>query len=155
MAACNFKADTVQKNQLEQRSVSIWNQGCQMVYFHTKLSNFGVFRKAMELNFLCPFVLFSIHLLCHGCVLYCPHFGILYQEKSGNPVWNENCAKKNCERIFTEKLFQFKEQMNIEWNVLSFFVMRYFICDPRTDVLILKIFSPKNSQNLSFLLPSR
>jgi hypothetical protein len=38
---------------------------------------------------LCQFGIFRVH-------LYYPHFGILYQEKSGNPVCSSNgpCAAK-------------------------------------------------------------
>jgi uncharacterized membrane protein len=47
---------------------------------------------------LWPFTLLRgnlVHILC-GLLLYYPHFGILYQEKSGNPA-----AKMTC-KFFTE-----------------------------------------------------
>jgi hypothetical protein len=71
------------------------NQGCQMVYLHAKNSNLGIFCKAFEWKML----VYSIsiwYLYGYFCnVLYVfwghlvyifPLFGMLYQEKSGNPA---------------------------------------------------------------------
>jgi hypothetical protein len=60
-----------------------------MVYFQTKPSNFGILWKALEFNFFIYFmtVWYSMWLfaLSSSHLLYFPHFGMLYQAKSGNP----------------------------------------------------------------------
>jgi hypothetical protein len=72
-------------------------QGCQMVYFQTKDRNLGKFWRVLQWKMLVHFIDFG---LFYGHLIYCtyiryilwqcvwyifPHFGILYQEKSGNP----------------------------------------------------------------------
>jgi hypothetical protein len=67
-----------------------------MVYFHTKNPRLGVFRKALERTTLVYFVAVWNILQPIGCVScpldifwyfgkFSPRFGMLYQEKSGNP----------------------------------------------------------------------
>jgi hypothetical protein len=74
------------------------DQGCQMVYFQTKTTNFGKFWRA--LHSLENVVLFYVHLEYFADIWYIlmtiwyilcslgaffPGFGIMHQEKSGNP----------------------------------------------------------------------
>jgi hypothetical protein len=67
-----------------------------MVYFQTQKSQFGHILEGLTMedagNFLDiwsilrPFDIFYGHLVCFLVIWYIfPHFGILYQEKSGNP----------------------------------------------------------------------
>jgi hypothetical protein len=71
-------------------------QGCQMVYFQTKNSNFGKFWRALDWkvlvyfmtiwNILRAFGIFhdhSVHLMFIWYIF--SSFGIMYPEKSGNP----------------------------------------------------------------------
>jgi hypothetical protein len=71
-------------------------QGCQMVYFQTKVPIFGTFWNLLQwkmlvyvmaiwsiLQFLVYFVAISDNLWGVGVFF---HFGNLYREKSGNPV---------------------------------------------------------------------
>jgi hypothetical protein len=77
---------------------SSWVQGCQMVYFHTKNRHLGIFSWSLEWkilicimviwNILRPFSIFYVHLVYFIVNWYMlSRFGILYQEKSGNPAW--------------------------------------------------------------------
>jgi hypothetical protein len=67
----------------------IREQGCQMVYFHTKNPNLGMYiledfgMENVGIHILQPFGIVCGHLV------YFSRFGMFYQEKSGNPV-NEN-----------------------------------------------------------------
>jgi hypothetical protein len=65
-------------------------QCCQKVYFQTKNPNLGKFWKVLQgkmLVFLCPFSLFYGHLVHLVVIWYIfARFGMLYREKSGNPV---------------------------------------------------------------------
>jgi hypothetical protein len=65
-----------------------------MVYFQTKNANLGKFRLAIKYvgkfmdvsSILLPFGIFCGHLVYFVVILvYFSHFGMLYQEKSGNP----------------------------------------------------------------------
>jgi hypothetical protein len=60
------------------------NQGCQIVFIHTKNPNLGIFWRAMEWRMLVYFKDIICTYYPHFSILF-PHFGILYQEKSGNP----------------------------------------------------------------------
>jgi hypothetical protein len=73
-----------------------FHQGCQMGYFQTKNPNLGNFWNVsswkMLVNviaiwsILLPFCIFYDHLIYFVVILvYFPPFGMLYQEKSGNP----------------------------------------------------------------------
>jgi hypothetical protein len=74
------------------------NQGCQMVCFQTK-TNLGKFLRALDgkmliyfmdiWNILRTFGKFYDHLV--HFVLIFSGFGILYQQKSGNPAANHMC----------------------------------------------------------------
>jgi hypothetical protein len=73
-------------------------QGCQLVYFRTKNSNLGKIWWTLTWNMLVYFITIwnilrpsGIHILWpYGKLpvlwFIFPHFGILYQEKSGNPA---------------------------------------------------------------------
>jgi hypothetical protein len=74
-------------------------RGCQMVYIYTKNSNLGIFSRVLEwkilLHFyrnlehryiLLPFGIFYAHLVSLWTCGIFFLFGILYQEKSGNPA---------------------------------------------------------------------
>jgi hypothetical protein len=72
-------------------------QGCQMVYFQTKNPNLVKFGRVCNVRcwyILLPFGKFSIHLLYFVAIwdllrpfgIFFPRFGMLYREKSGNPV---------------------------------------------------------------------
>jgi hypothetical protein len=75
------------------RATFAWPQGCQMVCFQTKRPNLGrVLQWKMWVYFMdtwsisWSFAIFYGHLVQFLVVWYIlPHFGILYQEKSGNP----------------------------------------------------------------------
>jgi hypothetical protein len=61
-----------------------------MVYFHTNNTNLGIFWKAFELKMSVHFTVTLYILLQFGnfvviCYIF-PQFGLLYQEKSGNPA---------------------------------------------------------------------
>jgi hypothetical protein len=77
------------------------NQGCQMGYFLSKSSNLGKFWRALILNILVYFMaIWNMYMYSgHLVLIYVwpfvdwvvfwykfPSFGILYHEKSGNPV---------------------------------------------------------------------
>jgi hypothetical protein len=73
------------------------SQGCQMVCFQTQNPNLGKFWRALDwnmfmyfiavLNILWRFGIFYDHLVHFVFILYIfSGFGIMYQEKSGNPV---------------------------------------------------------------------
>jgi hypothetical protein len=77
-----------------------WHQGCQMVCFLTKNTNLGNFWKVLlwkiSANFMTiwsilrPLEKFFGHLVYIVVIWYIfPRFGILDQEKSGNPAWHE------------------------------------------------------------------
>jgi hypothetical protein len=60
-----------------------------MEYFQTKNPNLGKFWRVLQWNMLAYFmdiwsILRSIGIFC-GNLVYFSHFGMLYQEKSGNP----------------------------------------------------------------------
>jgi hypothetical protein len=70
-------------------------QGCQMVRFQTKNPNMGKFWGVLQWKILVyfmtiwsilrPLEMFYGHLLYFVVIYISPRFGILYQEKSGNP----------------------------------------------------------------------
>jgi hypothetical protein len=64
-------------------------QGCQMVYFETKNPNFGKFWRASKWKILVYVFYghFKIHREFH---IVSPRFGILYQEKYGNPGYHRH-----------------------------------------------------------------
>jgi hypothetical protein len=75
------------------------NQGCQMAYFQTKCTNLGTFWKDLQwmmvvyfmaiLSILWPFGIFCGHLVYFMVIWNIfSQFGMLYQEKSGNPAQN-------------------------------------------------------------------
>jgi hypothetical protein len=57
-------------------------QGCQMKYFNTKNAILGIFWRALEWKMLIYFMAIGRF---NGHLVHFPHFGILYQEKYGNP----------------------------------------------------------------------
>jgi hypothetical protein len=72
-------------------------QGCQMVGFLAKKSKFGYILEGLAMEDVGIFYGHLVHftVLCYilwvfgivcGNLVYFPHFGILYQEKSGSPV---------------------------------------------------------------------
>jgi hypothetical protein len=79
------------------------NQGCQTAYFQTKNPNLGKFWRVLRsemllyftaiLSILRPFCIFHGPLVYLKVICYLfPRFGMLYQEKSGNP---ESNARRN------------------------------------------------------------
>jgi hypothetical protein len=70
-------------------------QGCQMVYFQTKKPYLGNFWRVLQWKMLWTFGLFYSYLVYFVAIRYIignlvyisSRFGILYQEKSGNPPW--------------------------------------------------------------------
>jgi preprotein translocase subunit SecY len=79
--------------------LSCLKQGCQMVYFETNYRSLGTFWRVLQWKMLVYFMdIWSILRPLHkfyGHLLYFvamwsffPRFGILYQEKSGNPGQN-------------------------------------------------------------------
>jgi hypothetical protein len=75
---------------------SLVSQGCQMVCFQIKNPNLGKFWRVLQWKILAYFMtiwpslrslkIFYGHLVYFVVIWYIfPHFGILYQEKSGNP----------------------------------------------------------------------
>jgi hypothetical protein len=90
--------------------LQIWQQGCQMVCFQTKnpslekfledlaMENLGLFYDRLVYftaigNILWPFGIFCGHLVISPCL------GILYQEKSGNPVWQSKNAVQHLRKF--------------------------------------------------------
>jgi hypothetical protein len=80
---------------------SFLTQGCQMVYFHTKNPNLGIFRRALDWNFLMyvmaiwnilrTFGIFYDHLVHFVFIWYISSgSGVTHQEKSGNPALTIN-----------------------------------------------------------------
>jgi hypothetical protein len=76
-----------------------WDQGCQMVCFQTKNQKLGTFWRVLQWkimvyfmviwSILRPFDIFYGHLVYLVVIGYSfPRFGILHQEKSGNPDWD-------------------------------------------------------------------
>jgi hypothetical protein len=72
--------------------VGTWMQGCQMAYFHIKNTNLDLHWRALEWKML-------VHFVVVWCIFF--RFGMLYQEKSGNPAndvlvifWREKVAGK-------------------------------------------------------------
>jgi hypothetical protein len=64
-------------------------QGCQMVYFQTKNPHLGKFWRVLQWKMLVYFVairpiFLPLGIFC-GLLVYISRFGLLYQEKSGNP----------------------------------------------------------------------
>jgi hypothetical protein len=72
------------------RPKMILEQGCQMVCFQTKNPNLGKFLRAIEWKLLVYFMVIWLIIWPFGNVVVIwyifPRFGILCQEKSGNPV---------------------------------------------------------------------
>jgi hypothetical protein len=75
-------------------SSALWYQGCQMICFQTKNINLGKFWRTLEWKMLKYFMairtvgVFYDHLVhFYVNLVYFSGFGIMYQEKSGNPVW--------------------------------------------------------------------
>jgi hypothetical protein len=77
--------------------MALVRQGCQMVYFQTKNPNLGKFWRAMLCKIFVYFMdiwhilrsigVFYDHLVHFVVIWYIyPHFGMLCQEQSGNPV---------------------------------------------------------------------
>jgi hypothetical protein len=62
------------------------DQGCQMVYLHTKNSNLRKFWKALKWKTLDHLVYFTVFGIFYRHLVYFPHFGMLYHENSGNPA---------------------------------------------------------------------
>jgi hypothetical protein len=73
-----------------------WKQGCQMAHFQTQNPNLGTFWRVLQWKMLVHFMTISSILrpfgtfcgrLLHFVVIWYifPRFGLLYQEKSGNP----------------------------------------------------------------------
>jgi hypothetical protein len=83
-------------------STTLPERGCQMVCFKTKNPNLGKFWRALQWKMLVYFndTWSILHMLfCYilwtfgvvrGILVYFSRFGILYQEKSGNPVPEAN-----------------------------------------------------------------
>jgi hypothetical protein len=78
-----------------------------MVYFQTKNRNLGKFLRVLQWkmmvylidigSILRPFYTFYDHLVYFVGMWYIfPRFGILYQEKSGNPVDEEEKRRGSC-----------------------------------------------------------
>jgi hypothetical protein len=74
-----------------------FEQGCQMVYFQTKNPKFGYILEDLAMEDVCAFygrlVYFTAILyilwpfgIFYGYLVYLFRFGMLCQEKSGNPV---------------------------------------------------------------------
>jgi hypothetical protein len=91
-SACHYKY----WRGLWHKSVSVLVQGCQMAYFQTKTLDLGKFWLVLQWKyFIWPFGLFYSYfvyfvaiwyIVCMCYFVYFPRFGMLYQEKSGNPV---------------------------------------------------------------------
>jgi hypothetical protein len=63
-----------------------WNQRCQMAYLDTKNTNLATFLVGLCMQNLS---IFYGHLEYFVVIWYIPPaFGMLKQEKSGNPEWN-------------------------------------------------------------------
>jgi hypothetical protein len=62
--------------------VEVW-QGCQMVYFCTKISQIGSILKGPAMENVCVFCGHFVYFVISWYPFPC--FGTLYQEKSGNP----------------------------------------------------------------------
>jgi hypothetical protein len=78
-------------------------QGCQMVSFQTNNPNLGKFWRALDgkiliyfmaiWSILQPFGIFYDHLVQFVFIWYIfPGFGIMSQEKSGNPAMKRDCV---------------------------------------------------------------
>jgi hypothetical protein len=68
-------------------------QGCQMVYFHTKNSDLGIFWRTLELNYFMViwYILWPIGLFCTRLDIF-PRYGMFRQEKFGNPGVADKCG---------------------------------------------------------------
>jgi hypothetical protein len=80
------------------------DQGCQMVYFNTKNINLGIFWRDLMwkilVNFCGLFGIFYGHLvMLWSFGKFFPRYGILYEQKSGNP----ECDQKCCQKITTQR----------------------------------------------------
>jgi hypothetical protein len=82
--------------------LSTGDQGCQMVCFQTQNPNLGKFWRVLQwkilVNFMTiwsilrPLEIFYCHLVYCVVIWYIfPRFGILYEEKSGNPAGDDRC----------------------------------------------------------------
>jgi hypothetical protein len=87
------------------RSTDVSHQGCQMAYFITKNPNRGKFWRVLQWkmlgyfmafwSILRPYVIYSGHLADLIVIWYIfSRFGMLHQEKSGNPVSHLQCFLK-------------------------------------------------------------
>jgi hypothetical protein len=119
-------------------TLNLTDQGCQMLWFQTKNPNLGKYWRALKWkrlvyymaiwNILWPFGIYYGHSeywnsnLCSVNLVYFPHFGTLYQEKSGNPV--SDCWPHTFFRIWTRvaRWFLFRPKIPIwvyfggSWN---------------------------------------
>jgi hypothetical protein len=82
-------------------------QGCQMVYFQTKNPNFGKFWRSSDWKLFICFI--TIRNILRTLGIFYDHlvhfygfsrFGIMYQEKSGNPEVIHNSSRKRRKRCF-------------------------------------------------------
>jgi hypothetical protein len=100
------------KNYNKKASFHRRKQGCQMVCFRTKNPTLGKFWRVLQRKILAYFIniwsllrpleIFYGHLVYFVVIRYIfPRFGILYQEKSGNPGRKSDPAKST--RRFFEK----------------------------------------------------
>jgi hypothetical protein len=142
------------KNYNKKASFHRRKQGCQMVCFRTKNPTLGKFWRVLQRKILAYFIniwsllrpleIFYGHLVYFVVIRYIfPRFGILYQEKSGNPGRKSDPAKST--RRFFEKT------RNTCFQVVFFF--RCFQVSSRLENLPIFI-SPKELQ-IFFFPPSR
>jgi hypothetical protein len=101
-------------------------QGCQMVYFQTKDPNLGKFWSVLQwkllVNFvairsiLLPFRIFYGLLVYFVVILaYFSRFGMLYQDKSGNPDPASE-QRRNSRQKFPRHVFSSKQQQVRSWR---------------------------------------
>jgi hypothetical protein len=73
-------------------------QGCRMAYFQTKITNLGKFWRVLQWKMLVSYSHFGIFVcnfgVFYGHLVYFSRFGMLYQEKSGNPASESQFRQK-------------------------------------------------------------
>jgi hypothetical protein len=118
-----------------------WSQGCQMVCCQTQNPNLGKFWRVLQWKMLVyfmdtwsiwwSFVIFYGHLVQFVVIWYIfPRFGILYQEKSGDPDWSLWIGISNSTElyimlyiVFNFKILKFKnkddKKVTMTWTTIS------------------------------------